>query len=212
MIHPHTELRHISDTVGNGLFATSFIPRGTLVYVKDELELVFAADDERVKHPIYGPIIERYSYRDPQGQLIMSWDLARFENHSCEPNTLSTGYGFEIAIRDIQAGEQVTDDYGMFNMEYSMACECGSDKCRQRISGGDLDKLHPLWDSQVKAAMACIDQVPQPLMMLVEGNTYLRLYRYLNTGKGYRSVKSLKYRQSARTSRRAGQMAMGASS
>jgi len=37
MIHPHTELRFISEQVGHGVLATQIIPRGTMVYVKDRL-------------------------------------------------------------------------------------------------------------------------------------------------------------------------------
>ena len=39
MIHPNTELRFINPVVGYGVFATDFIPEGTITYVKDSLEL-----------------------------------------------------------------------------------------------------------------------------------------------------------------------------
>ena len=40
MIHPHTEPRHTGTDVGLGVFATALIPRGTIVYVMDSLEIV----------------------------------------------------------------------------------------------------------------------------------------------------------------------------
>ena len=39
MIHPKTELRFVNDDIGYGVFATEFIPKGTILYVKDELEI-----------------------------------------------------------------------------------------------------------------------------------------------------------------------------
>ena len=36
MIHPATELRWVGSSIGYGVFATAVIPRGTIVYVKDE--------------------------------------------------------------------------------------------------------------------------------------------------------------------------------
>ena len=38
MIHPKTTLRFINEEVGYGLYATEFIPKGTITYVKDSLE------------------------------------------------------------------------------------------------------------------------------------------------------------------------------
>ena len=40
MIHPASELRFISAEIGHGVFATEFIPRGTLVWVLDEFDRV----------------------------------------------------------------------------------------------------------------------------------------------------------------------------
>jgi hypothetical protein len=39
MIHPHTCIRYVNPQIGYGVFATAFIPKGTIVYVKDDLEL-----------------------------------------------------------------------------------------------------------------------------------------------------------------------------
>ena len=39
MIHPNTKIEYINVQIGYGVFATHFIPKGTIVYVKDSLEL-----------------------------------------------------------------------------------------------------------------------------------------------------------------------------
>lgn len=38
MIHPNTELKFISNQVGYGVVATSFIPAGTITWVLDKLD------------------------------------------------------------------------------------------------------------------------------------------------------------------------------
>ncbi|MEX0823486.1 MAG: SET domain-containing protein-lysine N-methyltransferase, partial [Balneolaceae bacterium] len=98
MIHPHTELRFVNQKKGRGVFATRFILKGTITYVKDELEIEIPPDDPRLADPAYRDIIETYSYIDRDGTMVISWDHAKYVNHCCQCNTMSTGYGFEIAI------------------------------------------------------------------------------------------------------------------
>ena len=105
MLHPDTELGVVGAEIGFGVFATALIPKGAIVYIKDPLEIEIGDDDPRLRDPEMLRIIERYSYIEPGGTRILSWDLAKYMNHSCDPNTISTGYGFEIALRDIQPGD-----------------------------------------------------------------------------------------------------------
>ena len=107
MIHPNTELRHIDDIVGYGVFASKDIPEGTIVYVKDSLELVISPTDYLMHSKEVKDVIDKYSYLDQNGDRIVSWDFAKYVNHCCNCNTISTGYGFEIAIRDTKRGEQI---------------------------------------------------------------------------------------------------------
>ena len=116
MLHPDTQLGVVSAEIGYGVFATALIPKGTIVYIKDPLEIEIGDDDPRLRDPEMLRIIERYSYIEPGGTRVLSWDLAKYMNHSCDPNSISTGYGFEIAARDIQKGEQITDEYGLLNI------------------------------------------------------------------------------------------------
>ncbi|MFP5470279.1 MAG: SET domain-containing protein [Bacteroidia bacterium] len=195
MIHPKTELRHVSDTVGYGVFATEFIPEGTIVYVKDSLEIDVSEEDyQRHSKPIQD-IIEKYSYIDERGYRIISWDFAKYVNHSCSCNTISTGYGFEIAIRDIQIGEQITDEYGIFNLDYEMPCECGSPSCRRAIKPSDFETYHKLWDEKITRSLAKLKDVEQPLYSLIERNCKKELESYLNSRGRYRSIYNLRYRK-----------------
>ncbi len=60
-------------------------------------------------------------------------------NHSCDPNLWHVG-PYEIATRRaIEAGQEVTIDYGTQSGApgFSMACTCGTDSCRGVITSED---------------------------------------------------------------------------
>jgi uncharacterized protein len=194
VIHPHTELRFVSPEIGYGVFATEFIPKGTIVYIKDKLEIEIRPQSYLMLQDKYRKVIDKYSYTDERGTKIISWDIAKYVNHYCNRNTMSTGYSFEIAIRDIEAGEEITDEYGLLNIERDMMCGCGSNSCREVISANDIDRYHNEWDTHVKGALALLNDVNQPLMEFLDEKTERYLQRYLSTGKTYRSVYKLKYK------------------
>lgn len=194
MLHPHTELGAVSPEIGVGVFARAPIPKGTVVYIKDPLEICIPSDDTRLLQEGVRSIIDRYSYTEANGNRILSWDLAKYVNHSCDPNTISTGYGFEIAIRDIAPGDEITDDYGLLNIEQVMACNCGSSRCRKRIRPDDLQRHYPRWDRTVREALLNYREVEQPLEHLLDDLTRYQLKRYLDGGKDYLSVIKLHYR------------------
>ncbi len=63
-------------------------------------------------------------------------------NHSCEPNMAVQGQIGHIALHDIEAGEEITADYGISfnNADFSMECHCGLATCRKVITGLDWRK------------------------------------------------------------------------
>ncbi len=192
MIHPDTELKTVNPQVGYGVFAKKFIPKGTIVYIKDDLELVFRPDDPLRYDPLYKEAIEKYSYMEPNGNLILSWDIARYVNHCCNCNIISTGYGFEIAIRDIEAGEEITDEYGLFNSGWEMELVCSKPGCRKKLMPDDIDRNYKKWDEQIKAGLDEFLKVDQPLLKFIKPKIYRKLKTYLDNGKEYVSVKNLK--------------------
>ena len=195
MIHPDTELKHVNKTKGRGIFATKPIPKGTITYVKDPLEIEVAPGDPRLQDPYLNDIIETYTYIDENGIRILSWDNAKYVNHCCSCNTMSTGYGFEIAICDIEAGVEITDEYGMFNFDYTMQLTCEKSGCRKTVSGSDLDNHFLEWDNQVRSALENLEYVEQPLLRFLDHDTCKALRQFLDTGEGYRSVLSLRYKK-----------------
>ena len=163
MIHPDTELRHVNDQIGYGVFATKFIPRGTITWVRDEFDQVFSHDQvEKMSEP-HQKILEKYSFVDGKGKIILCWDLARFMNHSCEATCLSGGYEFEVAIRDIQPGEELTDDYGTLNLQEKFLCACNRPGCRKEILPDDLLRYSETWDQRVQSVFPMLLRVDQPL-------------------------------------------------
>ena len=173
MIHPHTELRVVDQEIGRGVFATGFIPRGTLTWVLCELDRVFAPEQVEVLPAAYRPIMDTYAYINADGTWVLCWDWGRYMNHSCSPNTLGLGAYADVAVRDIHPGEQLTCDYGMLNLTQPMACCCGAAPCRRRI--GPQDALHcaEAWDRVVGQVLPCLDKVEQPLRAFMQDPQYL---------------------------------------
>ena len=167
MIHPHTELRFINEKIGYGVVATRFIPKGTITWAKDKLDRAFEPSQVDAFEDIYRDILEKYCYVDNQGRYVLCWDISRYVNHSFNSNCLSTPYEFEIAIRDIYPGEELTDDYGYLNVKEPFEClpEPGTE--RTHVLPDDLLKYHPVWDKKLKDAFTFFNIVEQPLKSLL---------------------------------------------
>ena len=168
MIHPDTELRFVNPEIGYGVFATRLIPRGTMTWVRDRLDQSFSPEDVTELPTAYHDIVLKYSFIDAHSRFVLCWDHARFVNHSCDSNCLSAGYDFEIAVRDIAVGDELTDDYGSLNLECDFECRCGSPRCRSLIRPGDLLAFGGEWDRLVAEPFALIPSVPQPLWPFLE--------------------------------------------
>lgn len=164
MIHPDTELCWISAEIGHGVRATRRIPRGTLTWVRCGLDRVLTRDDVDALGPQYRPLVDRYAYVDHLGRQILCWDAGRHINHHCDANSRALGLEAQIAIRDIEPGEELTCDYGECNLDDPLACHCGSPKCRGEISAADLRTLAERWDLEIRAAVAAASGLGQPLL------------------------------------------------
>lgn len=187
-MHPHSMVSFINSTKGSGVFATAFIPKGTVVFVVDFLDIKIPLNDPMLRKRHYAEHIERYGYKTLEDGYVIGWDHSKFVNHSCSPNTISTGWGFEIAIRDIQEGEEIVDEYGLLNIEHAFDCCCGSESCRKQISPTDYSDMYPIWDNWVKEAIVLFDSVNQPLLKYFDEETIKKVRNYLLTGEDYQSV------------------------
>lgn len=180
MIHPHCKLDFVSEKIGYGVFATKLIPKGTIVYVKDDLEIVIDKESYLLNDINYKNIIDTYSYRNEKGEYIVSWDIAKYVNHCCEPNTLSTAYGFEIAITDILPGDQITDEYGLLNIEQDIELSCNKCTCRGKVSPNDYKVHLKKWEKITVNAMNLLNKVDQPLWSFLDENTQVEINNFLD--------------------------------
>jgi uncharacterized protein len=174
MIHPDTELRFVSPVIGYGVFATRDIPKGTITWVRDEFDQTFAPERVRSLDGPLRDVVSRYCYVDGRGDHVLCWDLARYLNHACEATCLSPGYGFEIAVRDIAAGEELTDDYGTLNLDAPFECHCGSPRCRGLIRPDDILTHADRWDGLIAEAFERLPLVDQRLWPLLRDERELR--------------------------------------
>lgn len=163
MIHPELKLTFINDSVGFGLVASEPLPRGTITWTQDPLDHVLSDARFAALGPAFERELLRYAWRNREGDWILCWDHGRFMNHSCRPNSLSPGLDFEVAVRDIEAGEEVTCDYAALNLEASFRCACGLAECRGEVHGEDFERLSGTWDASLREAFSGIGDVPQPL-------------------------------------------------
>ncbi|MEZ4883513.1 MAG: SET domain-containing protein [Chitinophagales bacterium] len=193
MIHPQTSLRYINDVVGYGVFAKAFIPKGTVIQAHDALEIeipevVYEQYDASIKQ-----YAQKYAYINAEGTRVVSWDFAKYTNHCCDSNTLCTGYGFDLVIRDIEEGEEITCEYGPLNVETEMPLECARPGCRGLYSPTDFEKYHSVWDEKIKNALVHFREVEQPLLVFLEVKTLGQIGDFLMDNHQYQSVTNLKW-------------------
>jgi hypothetical protein len=131
-----------SNVHGLGVFAAKHIPKGTRI-----IEYV----GERVSHDEADRRYEEKDANDSHTFLFIvdsktvidagvDGNDARFFNHSCDPNCESTVEKRRVyieAIRDIEAGAELTYDYQIQredddpdNIDDVFACRCGFPQCR----------------------------------------------------------------------------------
>jgi histone-lysine N-methyltransferase SUV420H len=76
------------------------------------------------------PPEERVFLSVMDGRNILMKPPARFVNHSCSPNARGTDQ-HDVAIRVIEAGEEVTVDYAAEHVPgLSLRCNCKAPNCR----------------------------------------------------------------------------------
>jgi len=189
MIHPKTELKLISKEIGYGVVATEFIPAGTITWALDNLDREFDPEQVKKMDPLYRNILDTYCYRNNKGKFVLCWDNGRYVNHSFKSNCLSTAYDFEIAIRDIEAGEELTDDYGYLNVTEPFK---GIDEGTRRkiVYPDDLLKHYKSWDKKLVQTFPKILKVPQPLLSLISEKVWKEIEKVAMGKKEMESIKA----------------------
>ena len=115
---------------GMGGFALCKIKMGTPIieYVGEKITKAEAAVRVAADNPFIFSLDDEF---DVDGD--MTWNPARFLNHSCEPNAEAEIFGDQIwimALRNIQPGEEITFNYSYDLENYEEhPCRCGAAKC-----------------------------------------------------------------------------------
>jgi uncharacterized protein len=114
--HPNVEWRFVPDK-GRGVFARRFLPKGTIVEWAP-ISRFPASDLKQVEHRDCQALHHVFTWgSEPGREKAYAWGLLALYNHSDTPNVeLVDGpvpeTGAAVALRDIQAGEELCYDYG----------------------------------------------------------------------------------------------------
>ena len=111
----------VSALDGTGLFAAEFIPKDALVWTSDAgFDLVYPKAEIAARcqsDPVFAEYVRRYTYEDRMnpGFVVFNVDDGRFMNDSTNPTCFVGEDGMSsYAIRDLQPGEELTNDYEHF--------------------------------------------------------------------------------------------------
>ena len=129
---------------GKGGFALKDITKDTRVieYVGKRMTKVDSdKKQDNEQHKGWVGVFELNKKTDIDGSV--SWNYAKYLNHSCDPNCetdIIRGKIWIIAIKDIKKGEELTYDYN-FDFEddedEEYTCKCRAKNCRGIIIGED---------------------------------------------------------------------------
>jgi hypothetical protein len=135
-LHPDVRV-DTSRIAGRGLFADAPIAAGEPVSrVGGRLVSSAELDDLLTNADGYVDTI----VVDNDLHLVLPGDApSRFGNHSCEPNLGWRDEFTLVAMRDIAAGEELTNDYATSTGDprFILMCHCETYRCRQVIEGTD---------------------------------------------------------------------------
>lgn len=167
-MHPDTEIQFVSEQVGVGVFATKLIPKGTIVWIKDELDLMLTEEFVESLGDLQKADVYKYAYLDTDSLYVLHWDHAKYMNHSFNPNCVDTAYNFQMAARDILPGEQVTCDYGILGNDEDFECIPEEGTSRTKVTANDYLTYYEEWDKRARETFKFFNAVEQPLKYLIE--------------------------------------------
>lgn len=170
MLHPDCYLKFINDKVGYGIFAKKFIPKGTLIWVIDKLDQVVTPEEFGLLPECYVPTFMWFSFLDINSNYVLCWDSGKFINHHCDPTCSGSEFGFDIAIKDIQVDEEITDDYTRFipKQHHAFKCECNANNCQEFIKFGYTIEQNREWQVALKSAVSEYATVEQKLVIFLQ--------------------------------------------
>src|ERR1700722_4154018 len=123
MLHVRTVLSP-SRIHGFGVFADQYISKGAIIWTfEPKLDLSLPREQIRRLPALPRAYLKHFAYLSSRtNRYVLCFDNARYFNHSDMPNTRSTekllhSESVDIAVRNIFFGEELTTDYGEFDIE-----------------------------------------------------------------------------------------------
>ena len=103
---------------GIGVFTPVALPANTIIWeFSPDIDWRLSPDElERFPEP-YQDKLRMYCYLEASGLYVFCGDNAKYMNHSFEPNCDDGNGPCTVAKRDIAAGEELTCDYRLFDMD-----------------------------------------------------------------------------------------------
>ncbi len=117
---------------GNGLHTDCKIIKGERIgVIHGPVEIVHKFTGKLIKNSLNWIGIGRYSWINTNESPF------RFINHSCEPNAYIIGKRIVVALKNIEAGSEITMDYSLTEADPDYlvpgGCRCKSKNCRHEI-------------------------------------------------------------------------------
>ena len=137
---PYTFLKK-SRIHSTGIFAKKDIPKGTRIIEYVGEKVTKAESDRRANIPLeknkknsgFGAVYIFILNKRHDIDGNVSYNTARFINHSCDPNCeteIIRGHIWVIALRDIKKGKEIAYNYNYNIEDYEdHKCVCGSKRC-----------------------------------------------------------------------------------
>jgi len=142
-LSPKLENRPHADKGNCGVFARERVQRGELISLWGGK--ILSADE--IDYSMENFTQQVLQIEDGFYMLSLTMEPSDCFNHSCSPNVGLSGQIGLIAMRDIEAGEEICLDYAMCDSTPydEFDCQCGSPDCRGRVTGDDWKRAE-LWE------------------------------------------------------------------
>lgn len=159
-----------------GLFATQFIPKGTLIDFRCRKCKTYTKRDLNRMTEKKRQFIIEHEVEAGDGSYTNFCDKRQlYDNHSCNANMLNAHIlrrgkkgGIDIVVRNIKKGEEATTDYRLNDEEtvhFINGCMCGARNCMKNTTfkKPGSKELREFWNKKIEDAVKRIPYVKQPI-------------------------------------------------
>lgn len=135
-LSPKLAARPVPHKGGMGVFAIEPVARGEVLAMWGgrvvPVEAVYQFDEQQRHYVIQ---VEEGLFLTPSDPT----EAAEYVNHSCDPSAGLNGQIALVALRDVEAGEEICFDYAMSESHrlFEFECRCGSPRCRGWVRADD---------------------------------------------------------------------------